>query len=79
MKKNEATWDRIARIVVGAVLIVAGFGFIDGALGTFLGAFGFVPLATGLIGWCPLYALFGISTCPVDRVAERDRVPSMVD
>jgi hypothetical protein len=60
---NEAGWDRIARVVVGAVLISLGFsGAVAGGLGTFLGILGFVPLITGLIGWCPAYAVFKFRT-----------------
>ena len=60
---NEASWDRIARVVIGAVLIYVGFsGTVEGGLGTFLGVFGFVPLVTGLVGWCPLYAIFRFRT-----------------
>ncbi len=60
---NEASWDRIARVVLGVVLIYLGFsGTVGGGLGTFLGIFGFVPLLTGLVGWCPLYALFRVRT-----------------
>ena len=60
---NEASWDRIGRVVLGAVLIYLGFsGTVAGGLGTFLGVLGFVPLLTGLVGWCPLYALFKFRT-----------------
>ncbi len=60
---NEAGWDRIARVALGVVLIVLGFsGAVDGGLGTFLGIVGFVPLITGLLGWCPLYAVFNFRT-----------------
>ena len=60
---NEASWDRIARVVLGAVLIWLGFsGAVDGGFGTFLGILGFVPLVTGLVGWCPLYAVFNFRT-----------------
>ena len=60
---NEAGWDRIARVGLGVVLIFLGFsGTIDGGLGTFLGILGFVPLITGLAGWCPLYALLKFRT-----------------
>lgn len=60
---NEASWDRIARVVLGAGLIYVGFsGSVTGGLGTFLGVFGFVPLITGLVGWCPLYAIFRFRT-----------------
>ena len=58
MSKNEASWDRIARVVLGVVLIYLGFSdTVSGGLGVFLGILGFVPLVTGLVGWCPIYAI----------------------
>jgi hypothetical protein len=60
---NEAGWDRIVRIVVGLVLIYLGWaGVVSGGLGTALMVVGFIPLLTGLIGWCPMYALLKIRT-----------------
>ena len=59
MKSNVGGIDRILRIVLGLVLIgLAATGTVG--LWGYIGA---VPLATGLIGWCPPYALFGWSTC----------------
>jgi hypothetical protein len=63
IKVNEAGWDRIARIVLGAILLYLGFGgIVAGGLGLVLDVLGFVLLLTGLVGWCPLYALFKFST-----------------
>jgi hypothetical protein len=63
---NESGWDRIIRIVLGLAMLVLGWGgFVGGTAGVILMWLGFVPLLTGLIGWCPLYSLFGIRTCPV--------------
>lgn len=60
---NEAGWDRIARVAAGIVILYLGWsGVVTGGWGTFLKLIGFVPLATGLIGWCPLYALFRVRT-----------------
>jgi hypothetical protein len=61
MKLNEAIWDRMVRIVLGAGLLALVF------LGpqTPWGFVGVVPLVTGLVGFCPLYGLLGLSTCPV--------------
>jgi Protein of unknown function (DUF2892) len=59
---NEATWERIARVILGVVLMIVGFGVMSGTGGTVVGVIGFVPLLTGLSGWCPLYAVFGIHT-----------------
>lgn len=62
MKTNEGSLDRILRIIVGALLIIGavmGYGWWMWI--------GVVPLATGLIGWCPLYTLFGFNTCPMNK------------
>ena len=59
MKQNAGSLDRILRIVAGLVLIGLA---ATGTVGVW-GWIGVVPLATGLIGSCPLYTLFGISTC----------------
>ena len=60
---NEASWDRIARVVVGVILLALGWtGIVDGTLGTVFKVVGFIPLVTGLAGWCPLYAIFRFRT-----------------
>jgi len=59
MKRNIGNIERIIRIVAGAgIMSLAFVGPLS--LWALLGA---VPLVTGLIGWCPPYALLGISTC----------------
>ncbi len=62
MKTNVGGNDKILRIAAGVILIGLGLAGI-GAPWTYIGI---VPLATGLIGWCPLYPVFGISTCKKD-------------
>lgn len=59
MTKNIGSIDRVIRIIVGVALIVSA---ITGVLAPW-GWIGVVPLATALIGWCPPYAIFGLSTC----------------
>lgn len=59
MKVNEGVIDRVLRIVVGIVLIGLT---LTGKIGVW-GWIGVLPLATGLIGWCPAYTIFGIKTC----------------
>jgi hypothetical protein len=59
MKTNIVNIDRILRIVIGLALVVLT---VMGTLPAW-GYIGIVPLATGLMGWCPPYAIFGISTC----------------
>ena len=58
MKQNVGNPERIIRAVVGLAII--GWGFWAQNL---WGAVGLVPLLTAALGWCPPYALFGISTC----------------
>ncbi|HHL22899.1 MAG TPA: DUF2892 domain-containing protein [Aliiroseovarius sp.] len=65
-KHNEGSLDRILRIVVGAVLLIAWFMLPDASYRPWL-LIGIIPLATGLIGWCPLYSIFGMSTCPMKK------------
>ena len=63
MSANEANWDRIVRVILGIVLIYLGFSsVVGGALGIVVGIVGFVPLLTGIAGWCPLYAIFRTGT-----------------
>lgn len=65
-KTNVGGIDRIARIVVGLALIAAFFLNSDGTY-SWLYLIGIVPLATGLMQTCPLYSIFGISTCPMKK------------
>ena len=60
---NESRRDRAIRIVVGLVAIYLGWFVIgDDLLAAIFKIFGFVPLVTGLIGWCPFYSILGITT-----------------
>lgn len=61
MKKNVHNIERVIRIVIGLGLI--SLAFVGPANPWFF--LGAIPLLTGLMGWCPPYALLGISTCPV--------------
>jgi hypothetical protein len=61
MTKNVGGIDKIIRIVLGLVLIGLA---VTGTVGVW-GYLGIVPLATGLMGWCPPYALLGFNTCAV--------------
>jgi hypothetical protein len=61
MKSNVGGIDRILRVVVGLVLIALA---ATGTVGVW-GWIGIVPLATAAIGFCPLYTMLGLSTCPL--------------
>ncbi len=59
MKLNEGTVDRILRVLVG--IIVLSLAFVGPK--TPWAYLGVIPLLTGAIGFCPLYAILGINTC----------------
>jgi hypothetical protein len=63
MNKNEGNIDRILRITAGLVLVGLA---ATGTVGMW-GWIGIVPLATGAIGWCPLYSVLGLNTCPMKK------------
>jgi hypothetical protein len=62
MKQNEANWERIARVVLGAALIIGGLVAVGGTGGYIMAAIGLIPLITGLMGWCPIYSIFKTGT-----------------
>jgi hypothetical protein len=62
MKLNEASWDRIARAVLGVALILGGLLAVGGTGGYIMAGIGLVPLITGLMSWCPIYAIFRTGT-----------------
>jgi hypothetical protein len=60
---NEHPIERGLRVVVGLV----GLSLVFVGPQSLWGLFGLVPLATGLVGSCPLYTLLGFSTCPLGK------------
>ena len=65
MKHNVGMLDRGIRILVGLALL-AVFFMADGPA-RWIGLIGIVSLGTAAMGWCPLYAVFGLSTCPAGQ------------
>ncbi|MFZ2255384.1 MAG: DUF2892 domain-containing protein [Patescibacteria group bacterium] len=63
MIKNTGYWDRLARVMVGTVLLTSFYYNQD----TYWLLIGIVPLVTGFISYCPLYQIFGFSTCPLEK------------
>ena len=57
MTKNVGPTDRFIRIVTGLVVLLIGLLF-----GSWWGLLGLIPLVTGMVRWCPLYAPFHFST-----------------
>jgi hypothetical protein len=72
MNKNVGGYDRTARLVVGPVLLIVSIAAFVGAIP--LGTVGSVAVllvgailtVTGAVQRCPLNALFGVDTCPID-------------
>jgi len=64
--RNEHPVERTLRIIVGVGLLSLVFVGPQ----TTWGLLGLIPLVTGLLGSCPLYTLFGISTCPRETATE---------
>ena len=62
MKSNVGGIDRILRIVVGLALVA--WAVMGGPVWAWIGV---VPLATGAIGFCPLYPVLGMNTCPMKK------------
>lgn len=66
MKKNMGNVDRIVRLILAAVFGYLFFsGAVTGVLGYVLVALGAIFILTSFISFCPLYAIVGLSTCPV--------------
>lgn len=64
MKANVGSVDRVVRIILGLAILAAGYFYQS-----WWGLIGIVPLGTALIGWCPLYAPLGLSTCSTKQRA----------
>lgn len=63
MDKNIGGADKIARIIIGLLLVVLA---ATGTIGAW-GWIGVIPLATGIFSRCGLYSLLGINTCPMKK------------
>ena len=66
MTKNESNLDRVVRLAIAAVALgaaaVLGFTTIAGIVLLVVAA---IMVGTAAVGFCPLYRIFGLSTCPV--------------
>ncbi len=70
LRPNERAIDRIIRSAVGTILLTFAFislggpvDLVGGTIALALGVVGAISLGTGLLGWCPFYAILGIRTC----------------
>lgn len=62
MKLNVGGIDRVLRILAGLALIA--WALMGGPVWAWVGV---VPLATGVVGFCPAYPLLGMNTCPMQK------------
>lgn len=68
MKTNVGNIDKAVRIVLAVVFAALYFtGTVTGTIGIILLVLGGVFVATSLVGFCPLYSIFGLSTCPAKK------------
>lgn len=67
MKKNEGKTDRIIRIGTGFLALSAGIFYFSGPVRIAAITVGLIGLITGAVGYCGLYSIFGISTCPINK------------
>ncbi|MDT8418544.1 MAG: DUF2892 domain-containing protein [Lutibacter sp.] len=64
MKKNMGSTDKLIRVLIAVVIAVLYYlDIIGGSLALVLLAFALIFLLTSLVSFCPLYTIFGISTC----------------
>ena len=63
LPRNEGTVDRAVRVIAGIAMV--SLAFVGPK--TPWGYLGLLPIVTGLLGSCPAYTLFGLSTCPMKK------------
>ncbi len=64
MKANMGNAERVIRVIFGLVLL--SLLFILQGNAKYLGLIGLIFVVTAAVSWCPLWALFGINTCPAE-------------
>lgn len=62
--KNMGNIDRLVRVILGLVLLTIGFTSLVPVPWNYIFLIGVIPLATGLLGFCPLYSLLKMDTLP---------------
>lgn len=71
MKRNEGAVDRVIRILIAvAIALLIVFEVLTGTWAIVLGIVGGISLITGIVGFCGLYPLLGISTCMAKKPKE---------
>ena len=65
MTRNVGVFDRAVRLVLG-ILVLGLYGALDPPW-KYVALLGLIPIGTALTGNCPMYSLFGFSTCPAPK------------
>ena len=67
MKKNVGSIDKVLRFVAAlALVLLYMFDILTGSLAlVVMGVLALVFVGTALVGYCPLYTIFGFSSCPM--------------
>jgi hypothetical protein len=66
MMKNVGQTDRAIRVFIGALLILLSLLNVIGPWGWI----GLIPIATGLLRFCPAYTVLGLRSCPMEQSSE---------
>ncbi len=69
MRYNTGRIDRTLRIVIALIIIAIGFYYQS-----LWGLVGIIPLVSGATGFCPLYSIYGISTCHYQMSSKNQRL-----
>lgn len=72
IKRNEGTFDRVVRVVAGLIVLIVSMMFLSGTIQVVGYIVAGIGLVTGVVGYCGLYSVLGISTCPVDTIDKKD-------
>lgn len=65
LQKNEHNTDRLIRVLIGVVLSAVGIVVTSGIASIVLYVLAGIMFVTALLGFCPIYKIFGLSTCPM--------------
>jgi hypothetical protein len=79
IKVNEGKSDRIVRVIIAALLFVFALVFAQGTARIFFLILAAMMSITTFMGWCPLYILFGFSTCDKESIEKESATDSAQD
>lgn len=70
MCRNVGHVDKWIRVAGGVVILAIGLYYKN-----WLGLLGLLPIVVAFVGWCPVYTLLGVNTCPADKKIKARRFP----